>query len=70
MPKMTFGNGSVRPSGNVCMPTSANSIVVPMAFNLSTVQLIIVVMSGRVSGHADTDLMATASFKFFIYSAL
>lgn len=70
MPRITLGRGSWLPSGIVCTPTSASSIVVPRAFSLSTVQSTIVVISARVWAHAETDLMATASFRAVIYSAL
>lgn len=70
MPKMTFGNGIIWPSGIVCFPKSANSTSVPRAFNFSTVQSTILKISLRLSGHADTDLIATASFNVSMYRTL
>lgn len=70
VPKRAFGNGILLPFGSVCVPRSTNSIRVPSARNLSAVQLTILSISPRLSGHAETDFIATASRNVSIYRVL
>ena len=49
------------------MPMSLSSQVAPNVSNFAWVHLTILVMSGRESAHAETDLIATASRRVSMY---
>ena len=51
-----------------CIPTSQNSISAPNPLRRSAAHCIILSISPRTSGQAETDLIRIASSKFLIYS--